>query len=88
MRKSNPLDEINEMVKKMEIDDAEFAVEDAALEQEWQDLHSDEDDELDEDYEDDGQPSEYDEWQDFYGGDDGDQGQYDLEDYHDSGIDF
>ena len=27
--------------------------------------------------EDDGQPSEYDEWQDYYGGDDWDQGQYD-----------
>ena len=26
---------------------------------------------------DDGQPSEYDEWQDFYGGDDWDHGQYD-----------
>ena len=28
-------------------------------------------------WEDDGQPSEYDEWQDFYGGDDWDHGQYD-----------
>ena len=28
-------------------------------------------------HEDDGQPSEYDEWQDYYGGDDWDQGQYD-----------
>lgn len=27
--------------------------------------------------EDDGQPSEYEEWQDFYGGDDWDHGQYD-----------
>ena len=27
--------------------------------------------------ENDGQPSEYDEWQDFYGGDDWDHGQYD-----------
>lgn len=27
--------------------------------------------------EDDGQPSEYDEWQDFYGGDDWDHGQFD-----------
>ncbi len=34
-----------------------------------------------EDYEDDGQPSEYDEWQDFYGGDDWDQGQYDHAEY-------
>ena len=30
-----------------------------------------------EDYEDDGQPTEYEEWQDVYGGDDWDQGQYD-----------
>ena len=29
----------------------------------------------------DGQPSEYDEWQDFYGGDDWDQGQYDHAEY-------
>ena len=36
------------------------------------------------DEEDDGQPSEYDEWQDFYGGDDWDQGQYD----YDGGVDF
>ena len=28
-------------------------------------------------FDDDGQPSEYDEWQDFYGGDDSDHGQYD-----------
>jgi len=34
-------------------------------------------DDNEEPYEDDGQPSEYDEWQDFYGGDDWDQGQYD-----------
>ena len=32
---------------------------------------------MDYDYEDDGQPSEYDEWQDYYGGDDWDHGQYD-----------
>ena len=31
-------------------------------------------------YEDDGQPSEYDEWQDYMGGDDWDQGQYDAVD--------
>ena len=29
------------------------------------------------DFDDDGQPSEYDEWQDFEGGDDSDHGQYD-----------
>ena len=33
-----------------------------------------------EDFEDDGQPSEYDEWQDFYGGDDWDHGKYDSYD--------
>jgi len=31
----------------------------------------------DDDYEDDGQPDEYTEWQDLYGGDDWDHGQYD-----------
>jgi hypothetical protein len=31
--------------------------------------------------EDDGQPSEYEEWQDYMGGDDWDQGQYDEGDY-------
>lgn len=31
----------------------------------------------DDEYEDDGQPSEYEEWQDVYGGDDWDHGQYD-----------
>ena len=29
----------------------------------------------------DGQPSEYDEWQDFYGGDDWNHGQYDHAEY-------
>ena len=37
-----------------------------------------EDDEYD-DYEDDGQPDEYTEWQDYYDGDDWDQGQYDTD---------
>jgi hypothetical protein len=31
-------------------------------------------------YDDDGQPSEYEEWQDLYGGDDWDHGQYDAYD--------
>ncbi len=30
---------------------------------------------------DDGQPTEYEEWQDFYGGDDWDHGQYDHAEY-------
>ena len=40
------------------------------------------DDYEDDDYEDedDGQPSEYDEWQDVYGGDDFDHGQFDNDD--------
>ena len=45
------------------------------------DLHHDYRDEVIEDeydiMEDDGQPSEYDEWQDYMGGDDWDHGQYD-----------
>lgn len=32
-------------------------------------------------YDDDGQPTEYEEWQDVYGGDDWDQGQYDDYDF-------
>ena len=42
----------------------------------------------DDDYEDDGQPSEYEEWQDYMGGDDWDHGQYDSGDYYDGGVDF
>ena len=43
---------------------------------------ADESEDLTLDFEDyDGQPSEYDEWQDFYGGDDWDQGQYDHAEY-------
>jgi hypothetical protein len=34
-------------------------------------------------FEDDGQPSEYDEWQDFNGGDDWDQGQWDGNEEYD-----
>ena len=40
------------------------------------------------DYEDDGQPDEYTEWQDYMDGDDWDQGQYETEDYFDGGVDF
>jgi hypothetical protein len=38
-------------------------------------------DECEDECEDDGQPTEYEEWQDFNGGDDWDQGQYDCMDY-------
>jgi hypothetical protein len=40
--------------------------------------------EYDDEPEDDGQPSEYEEWQDYFGGDDWDQGQCD----YDGGFDF
>ena len=45
----------------------------------WKNCGFDEDLEDEEgfEFEDDGQPSEYTEWQDFNGGDDWDQGQYD-----------
>ena len=39
--------------------------------------YDDDDDDDDDIEEDDGQPSEYDEWQDYMGGDDWDHGQYD-----------
>ena len=39
----------------------------------------DDDFEDDFDFEDDGQPTEYEEWQDLYGGDDWDHGQYDFD---------
>ena len=42
----------------------------------WQNDEYDEG-EYDDLYEDDGQPSEYDEWQDYMGGDDWDHGQFD-----------
>jgi len=45
-------------------------------EDDWQNDEFDEG-EYDDLYEDDGQPSEYDEWQDYMGGDDWDHGQYD-----------
>ena len=51
------------------------------------DLHHDYRDEVEIMEENDGQPSEYDEWQDYMGGDDWDQGQYDH-DYYDGGVDF
>lgn len=38
-------------------------------------------DAMDAAYEDDGQPTEYEEWQDFMGGDDWDFGQFDNADY-------
>ena len=41
------------------------------------DLELIEEDDFDDDY--DGQPDEYTEWQDLYGGDDWDHGQYDNE---------
>lgn len=46
-----------------------------------EDYGDDEDDEPEQD-KDDGQPSEYDEWQDLYGGDDWDHGQHDGDSYY------
>ena len=46
---------------------------DAEYEAWLEDLEAD----CDDDYEDDGQPTEYEEWQDYMGGDDWDHGQYD-----------
>jgi hypothetical protein len=45
----------------------------------WEEIESD--DGHRELYEDDGQPDEYTEWQDYMGGDDWDQGQYDHAEY-------
>ena len=74
-------DELDQMVKSM------VAAEIEADEENWEELESD-DGHL-ELYEDDGQPDEYTEWQDYYGGDDWDHGQYDsMEDYFDGGTDF
>tara|TARA_B100000809_G_C14618460_1_gene343934 strand:+ start:168 stop:416 length:249 start_codon:yes stop_codon:yes gene_type:complete len=64
--------ELDAMVASMEVVDA---FEDIGCD-EPDDIELVEDDEYD-DYEDDGQPDEYTEWQDYYDGDDWDQGQYD-----------
>ena len=77
MRQNLNQNEVNEVVAAMEA--ADFGPE---IEIETVDTHGDYRDEVMEDEydimeEDDGQPSEYDEWQDFYGGDDWDHGQYD-----------
>ena len=63
--------EIAEMVAAME--DADFGeeIEIETVDEDYDDIA---DNEL---YEDDGQPTEYEEWQDVYGGDDWDHGQYD-----------
>jgi hypothetical protein len=58
--------------------EAQVAAEQAALEAYEEDLLAEAQD-CDE-YEDDGQPTEYEEWQDLYGGDDYDHGQFDCYD--------
>ena len=64
---NQPLDaELEAILSEIEHDD-EF--------HNWEDIESD--DGHRELYEDDGQPTEYEEWQDVYGGDDWDHGQYD-----------
>ena len=53
-----------------------FSMADEMEYNEWLDSQGDEDEyEYEDEY--DGQPSEYDEWQDLHGGDDWDHGQYD-----------
>jgi len=53
---------------------------DAAFEDRFDDTQEDWEDESEESEDDfDGQPDEYQEWQDFYGGDDWDHGQFDNE---------
>jgi hypothetical protein len=61
--------ELDQMVAAMERADVDWRQDDPEVEivDEWDDP----------DYEDDGQPDEYTEWQDLYGGDDWDQGQFD-----------
>ena len=65
--------EIAAMVAAME--DADFGeeIEIEIVDEDYDDIA---DNEL---YEDDGQPTEYEEWQDVYGGDDWDHGQYDQD---------
>ena len=75
--------EIAEMVAAMQ--DADFGeeIEIEIVDEDYDDIDDNElyvDDSrdlYDEIYEDDGQPDEYTEWQDVYGGDDWDHGQYD-----------
>jgi len=55
--------------------DTERAYYNEAEENWWSDREEDDADEYDDEY--DGQPDEYTEWQDVYGGDDWDHGQYD-----------
>ena len=65
--------EIAEMVAAMQ--DADFGeeIEIEIVDEDYDDIA---DNEL---YEDDGQPTEYEEWQDVYGGDDWDHGQYEQD---------
>ena len=75
MRQNLNQSEINEMVEAMASADIQRSkpfMDDYLPEQE---------EPTDEIMEDDGQPSEYDEWQDYMGGDDWDHGQYDSCDW-------
>jgi hypothetical protein len=72
MRKPNlSADEINDAVNAMEAADLDYDDDLDAIDN----LNGDYTDELLSD----GQPDEYTEWQDLYGGDDWDHGQYDAE---------
>lgn len=62
-------------------DEAAYHADLDAREDDWQEDFGDFDPRDDgPEFEDDGQPSEYDEWQDYMGGDDWDHGQYDSYD--------
>ena len=63
--------ELNEMVEAMSDLDFGSEIDVELVDEDYDDI---DDNEL---YEDDGQPTEYEEWQDVYGGDDWDHGQYD-----------
>ena len=61
--------------KEQNMDSEQMEQESVLLPLEHIDHDADETEEIEP--EDDGQPTEYEEWQDFYGGDDWDHGQYD-----------
>lgn len=69
----DPQDGFSYEEEKRLFDEEQQRIADAESE-EWDDEFDEENDDW---YEDDGQPDEYTEWQDLYGGDDWDHGQYD-----------
>lgn len=61
------------------LDDANAELQEAATYGEYCDAECDCEDCTRDDYENDGQPDEYTEWQDYMGGDDWDHGQFDYD---------